>query len=171
MPIRPSPKEQPGATTTAKASAVELAVLLTLCPIAGIGAGLAFASALVGFGVAGIGLIAVAAYAVVANVKTWPAVRFPALRLPVLRVPALPRPILSRPVLGRPGRRDEERGLSVTDISTRRRAASGRDDSAAAQSGPPLAPEPDVTPVVAPTVIHADDLDRVVPFRLPPVRL
>jgi len=166
MPIRPSLKGQPGATTTAKASAVELAVLLILCPIAGIGAGLAFASALVGFGVAGIGLIAVAIYGVAANVKTWPSVRFPALRLPVIRLP-----VLSRPVLGRPGRRDEERGLSVTDISTRRRAASGREDSAAAQSGPPLAPEPDVTPVVAPTVIHADDLDRVVPFRLPPVRL
>jgi hypothetical protein len=132
----------PNAAATPKASIVELAVLLVLCLLAGVGAGLAFASALVGLAVAGIGLIAVATYALATNIDRRPR-----------------------------NRREEQRRLSVTDISTRRRAAPRPVDSRREESGRAPTPEADEAAVVAPAVVGIDEPDRVVPFRAPPVRL
>jgi hypothetical protein len=81
-------------------SAFELAALLALCLLAGLGAGLAFESALLGLIVAGAGLIAVAAYGAATRLRPWP----------------------------RPRRLDPHR-LSVTEIATRRREAKGRAES------------------------------------------
>jgi len=95
-----------------KLSAVELAVLLALCPLAGVGAGLAFESVPVGLLIAGLGLFAVAAYG-------------SAERLGQL----LRRP---RPVPR--DRRIDSHRLSVTDISIRRRAAAGPEATAPAST-------------------------------------
>jgi hypothetical protein len=108
-----------GATEKERASAVELAVLLVLCPLAGVGAGLAFASTLVGLAVAAIGLVMVAAYALAINVRTW-----------------------------RRDRREDSRPLSVTDISARRRLAPEPDARATAATPEP-GEAPDIAPVVA----------------------
>jgi len=150
-------KPRPGATTTAKASAVELAVLLVLCPLAGVGAGLAFASALVGLAIGGVCLIAVAAYALASNIDTLPPLHLPSVRWPSVRLPA--------------ARREAPRGLSVTDISARSRAARAHEDRPRDESGlaPTVAPED--APAVVPIVMNAAEPDRVVPFRLPSVRL
>jgi len=133
---RPSSLTAPSdAAATPKASVVELVVLLVLCLLAGVGAGLAFASALVGLAVAGIGLIAVAAYALATNIDRRPR-----------------------------NRREEQRRLSVTDISTRRRAAPQQAEQAPA-------PEPDEAPDAAPIVVTTAEPERVIPFRAPSLRL
>jgi len=130
----------------AKASAVEVAVLLVLCPLAGVGATLAFASALVGLSVAAIGLIAVTVYALAANIDRRPR-----------------------------NRREESRRLSVTDISIRRRGAPGREDGPqeerAGAPTPQPEPEADNAPDVAPLIVTTVEPDRVIPFRAPSVRL
>jgi hypothetical protein len=130
----------------ARASAVEVAVLLVLCPLAGVGAALAFASVLVGLSVAAIGLIAVTVYASAATIDG-----------------------------RRHNRREESRRLSVTDISTRRRGAPGREGRPSEQQGgaptPQAEPEADTAPDVAPFIVTTVEPDRVVPFRTPSVRL
>jgi len=138
-----------------KASAVELAILMGLCLLAGIGAGLAFDSAPIGLGLAGIGLIAVAAYALAAKVVSLPNVSLPK-------------------VSGRRERREETRGLSVTDISTRRRGAAGQAPAWPEETRLEPTPEPKAAPEEGPisaVVTTAVEPDRVVPFRMPPVRL
>jgi hypothetical protein len=135
---------QTGAKATA--SAVEVAVLLVLCLLAGVGAALAFVSALVGLSVGGIGLIAVTTYALTATIDRRPR-----------------------------NRREESRRLSVTDISTRRRGAPGREDGPSEErSGAPTPqPEPEAAqaPDVAPFIVTTVEPDRVVPFRAPSLRL
>jgi len=139
---------QSGSPTAAKTSVVELTVLVGLCLLAGIGAGLAFASALAGLAVAGIGLVAVTAYALAANIDRSPRAR----------------------------RREEPGRLSVTDISARRRGAAAQVERARQETSPATQPEPEgadlVAPgVVAPAVVATVAPDRVVPFRMPSVRL
>jgi hypothetical protein len=134
--------DQPNPAATPKASVGELAVLLVLCLLAGVGAGMAFASALIGLAVAGIGLIAIAAYALATDIASEP----------------------RRP-------REESRRLTVSDISARRRWAPRPVDSPRETSGPERTPEPDEAPDAAPIVATTAQPDRVVPFRTPSVRL
>jgi hypothetical protein len=138
----PSLTTQPDAAAKPKASAGELAVLLVLCALAGVGAALAFASDLVGLAIAGIGLAAVAAYALAANIDTSPR-----------------------------HRREESRRLTVSDISARRRTAPARDDIQQEKSAPAPPPEPDEAPDAAPIVATTAVPDRVVPFRAPSARI
>ncbi len=131
----PSMTAQSGAAAgTAKASVIELAVLAALCPLAGIGAGLAFESALVGLAVAGI---AVAAYAVAIHSGPWAG-----------------------------NLRKESARLSVTDISTRRREASGQAERGG-EGEKQAPPEPEDVAVA----VKSAAPERVVPFRMPSVRL
>jgi hypothetical protein len=125
------------AAGTAKASVIELAVLAALCPLAGIGAGLAFESALVGLAVAGIGLVALAAYAVAIHSGPWAG-----------------------------NLRKESARLSVTDISTRRREASGQAERGG-EGAKQAPPEPEDVAVA----VKSAAPERVVPFRMPSVRL
>jgi hypothetical protein len=151
-------KTQPGAKP--KASVVELAGLMGLCLLAGIGAGLAFESAPIGLALAGIGLIAVAAYALAVKVVSVPAVSLPTVSLPKAS--------------GRRERRQETRGLSVTDISTRRSVATSPVQAVPKDTKLEPTPEPEAAPEEAPIsaiVATAVEPDRVVPFRIPPTRL
>jgi hypothetical protein len=130
---------------TAKLSLVEFAVLVGVCPLAGVGAGLAFASVLVGLVVAGFALIAVGvygalAYGLAANLVEDLRKHGSKLRL----------------------RRDDPRRLSVTDIANRRRDATPGDSTADAASG--VAERIRTTPT-NPTAT-ALQTERVVPLRL-----
>jgi len=133
------PKAKPGAIP--KPSAVELAVLLVLCPLAGVGAGLAFESVLIGLMVAGLGLLAVATYGLATHLKY------------------LPR-----------NRREDSRRLSVTDISTRRRAALVQQEAPRDERAPASASEPDEVCAVDPNLATAAHPDRIVLFPMPSVR-
>jgi len=133
-----SMKTQP--KTASKPSLVEFAFLVAVCPLAGLGAALAFASVLVGLLVAGAGLVAVGVYGAVAF----------GLAADLLQG-------LRERRLTLPYRRDDSRRLSVTEIAARRRDA------------PPASPADapaDVSQMtqIAPTT-GAAQTERVVPLR------
>jgi len=129
-------KAQP--KTSAKPSLVEFAVLIGACPLAGIGAALAFASVLVGLTVAGAGLVAVGAYGAVTY-------GLAANLIEGLRDRRLK--LLDRGV--------DARRLSVTEIAGRRREAA--DPVARPGESADVAPSADIT---QPTLT-----ERVVPLR------
>jgi hypothetical protein len=102
----------------ASPSRLELAFYFALCPLAGLGVGLALASLLLGLIVTGLGVFAIAAYFAARGLNRWTSVR-----------------------------REPSQRLSVTDISTLRRAAASQ------------APRSDDTH-------QAADPSRVVPLRM-----
>jgi hypothetical protein len=117
-------------------SPVELVGLLALCPMAGVGAGLAFQNALVGLMVASIGLIAIAGYGAAAKLRDL-----------------------------RRDRRDDGGGLSVSAIAARRRQAPPRKAPERESSGSPPPPVADPASEMRPAVDAPAEPDRVIPLR------
>jgi hypothetical protein len=107
-----SPKAHPG--ERAKPSRVELAILLALCPLAGIGTGLALENDAIGVAAAVFGLVAVAAYGAAANLDHRPR-----------------------------DRQEASRRISVTEIAERRRGAPGPVEHGPMEQGRAPPPEAD----------------------------
>jgi len=130
--------------TAAKPSLVEFAFLVCVCPLAGVGAALAFASVLFGLAIAGLGLVAVGVYGALT------------FGLATNLVQGLRERRLSLPF-----RREETRRLSVTEIAARRL------DVAADRTS---APDAQMDGAKSAEMVRTPSQDRVAPIRLRALR-